>query len=173
MITREQKEKLFAEYSKIFSNLSAGVLLDYKGISVNEMTSFRKNLADQQAAIKVLKNRVAKKAIKESKLADAVQHFTQPRALVYATTDIVSLCKVICRELEDLENCQIIGGFLIENEKVTFLNEKEVMAMSKLDSKEELLSKLLYILNAPLIHFARTISEVPASFVRVLSKIKK
>lgn len=174
MITREQKKKLFTEYSNIFSNLLAGVLLDYKGSSVVEITEFRKKLANENSSLKVIKNRVAKKAITSSKLADIAKEFNQTRALAYtATADMISLSKAVCKELEELENCKIISGFFIENEEATFLNEKEIVAMSKLESKEELLGKLLYLLNAPLTNFVRTINEIPASFVRILAKISE
>jgi large subunit ribosomal protein L10 len=173
LITREQKEKLFTEYSEIFSTLSAGILLDYKGVSVGKITEFRKKLAKEQSSMRVLKNRVAKKAIADSKLAEAQELLSEPRALAYSKNDMVTLAKVICEELEELENCKIISGFLLEDGKATILSEKEVVAMSKLESKEELLSKLLYLMNAPVTQFVRTINEVPASFVRLLAKISE
>ena len=173
MITRKNKEKLLAEYSKIFSNLSAGILLDYKGTNVTEITEFRKKLAIEKSSLKVLKNRIAKKALAASVFAEARQDLSDPRALVYTSADMVSLAKLICEQLKDMEQCQIVSGFFLENKKTTFLSEDEVVAMSKLDTKEELLSKLLYLMNAPLTNFIRTVNEVPASFVRLLAKISK
>ena len=173
MITRKQKENLFAEYSKIFSNLSAGVLLDYKGTSVTKITEFRKKLAAEKSSMKVLKNRIAKKAITESKLAAVAEYLMKTRALAYTTSDMLSLSKAVCKELEELDNCKIISGFFVENGKITLLDEQGVVAMSKLENKEQLLSKLLFLCNAPLTNFVRTLSEVPASFVRVLAKISE
>ena len=173
MISKEKKRKLFAEYSEIFSSLTAGVLLDYKGSSVTEITEFRKNLIAEKSSVRVLKNKVAQKALEESKFKDATADLIQTRALAYTDVNIISLAKVICKELETLENCKIISGFQVEDNKVTFLNEQEVVAMSKLASKEELISKLLYLLQAPITNFARTLNEVPASFVRVLAKISE
>ena len=173
MISKDKKRKLFAEYSEIFSSLTAGILLDYKGSSVVDITEFRKNLIPEKSSFRVLKNKVAKKALEESRLKDAAPELIQTRALAYTEVDIISLAKIICKELETLENCKIISGFQVEDDKVTFLNQKEVIAMSKLASKEELISKLLYLLQAPITNFARTLNEVPASFVRVLSKISE
>ena len=64
-----------------------------------------------------------------------------------------------------------ISGFASENGKVQFIDEKTVVAMSKLASKEELMSKLLFLLNAPLTNFVRTLNEIPTKFVRTLSAI--
>lgn len=171
MLTKQDKEKLLAEYGKIFSNLSTGILLDYKGLTVFEVTEFRKKLAVSDSHFRVLKNRIAKIAVASSPFKDIAKELIETKALIYSKTDMVTLAKLVCKELKELNKCQLVSGFASENGKVEFLDEKEMVAMSKLASREELISKLLFLFNAPLTNFIRTLNEIPASFVRLLSTI--
>lgn len=172
MLTRINKESLATEYNEIFSNISSGVLLDYKRLTVLEMTEFRKKLqAGSDSRLKVLKNRVAKIVAQKTPLKDLSEHFSKTRALAYSKNDLVQLSKLVCKQLDELDNCQLICGFSLENGQLQLLDKDQVVAMSKLESKEELLGKFLYLLNAPITNFAKTLNEVPAKFVRLLKAI--
>ena len=69
------------------------------------------------------------------------------------------------------EKLKIASGILVTGGKVSMLDAAQLEALAKLPSKEELISKLLFLLNAPITQLVRTIHEVPASFVRTLSAI--
>ena len=171
MLTKSDKEKLLDEYGKILNNLSTGILVDYKGLSVFEITEFRKKLIASDSHFRVLKNRIAKRALASSPFAEISKELVETKALIYSKTDMVNLAKLVCEHLKGLEKCKLISGFASENGKVQFIDEKTVVAMSKLASKEELMSKLLFLLNAPLTNFVRTLNEIPTKFVRTLSAI--
>ncbi len=171
MLTRKNKEELLTEYSEIFNNLSSGIFIDYKGLTVLEITEFRKKLAVSGSYFRVLKNRIAKRALASSPLKEVAKELVETKALIYGKTDMVTLAKLVCGQLSRLDKCQLISGFTLEKEQVELLDEKKVVVMSKLASKEELLSKLLFLLNAPLTNLARVLNEVPAKFVRLLSAV--
>ena len=171
LLTKKDKEGLLNEYSEIFNNLATGIIVDYKGMTVFEITEFRKKLIVSDAYFRVLKNRIAKRAIASSPLKEIANELVETKALIYGKTDMVTLAKLVCLQLKELGKCQLISGFTLEAGQAQFLNEKEVVVMSKLASKEELLSKLLFLLNAPLTNFVRTLNEIPTKFVRLLSAI--
>ena len=98
--------------------------------------------------------------------------FTQTRALVYSEGDAVQQAKVLSEAAQKLENLKILAGILIGENKTSILNRGEVEALSKLPSREELIVKLLFLMQAPATQFVRTLNAVPAKFVRTLAAIR-
>ena len=73
---------------------------------------------------------------------------------------------------KDIEKCKILAGILVGDRKTSILNTSEVEALSKLPSREELIVKLLFLMQAPATQFVRTLNAVPAKFVRTLAAIR-
>ena len=71
-----------------------------------------------------------------------------------------------------LDNLKILAGILVGDSKTSILNTGEVEALSKLPSREELLMKLLFLMQAPATQFVRTLNAVPAKFVRTLAAVR-
>ena len=174
MLTRKNKEELATEYKELFSKMSVGIFLDYKSLKANEITKLRKSLQSNNSYLKVLKNRVAKWAVKETNFENIAEELSQTRALIYSEDgDLVSMAKIACKQIEELEKCQLISGFVLEKDELKLLSEKEVIAFSKLASRTELLGKLLYLLNYPVTGLARTLNEIPTKFVRLLKMVSE
>lgn len=168
---RSQKEAMVAEFKDIFENALSGVLVNFQGSTVESLTALRKTLNEKGAKFKVLKNTLARLASKGTAYEGLSDQFKETRAIVYSTVDPIANAKVMAEVAKDDEKFQIIAGLLVAGEAGKLLDAAGVVALSKLPSKEELLAKLLYVLNAPATNFARTINEVPASFVRTLQAI--
>jgi len=170
-MNKATKESLVKEFNEIFTSAVAGVLVDYKGSSVADLTSLRKILHEQSSRFRVLKNSLAKLALEGTPFKKLDEYLTETRALVYSTEDVVSPAKMITKEADDNENLKIIAGILVSGESGELLDAKGIKQLGDLPSKEELLAKLLHVLNAPITNFARTLNEVPSSFVRSLQAI--
>lgn len=168
---RSQKENLLKEFQVIFNKSATGVLVDYQGMSVEELTSLRKLLYENGTKIKILKNTLARKASQGTPFQILSDHFISTRALVYNSEDVVSPSKVLSKEVENIENLKLISGVLVSKGEAQILDESQIKDLGNLPSKEELIAKLLFLLNAPITNFARVLSEIPASFVRVLQNI--
>ncbi len=168
---RSTKEALVAEYGNIFTSVVSGVLVDYKGSTVEELTSLRKTLFEKNSRFRVLKNTLAKIAANGTPCEGLSEHFTETRALVYSDEDIAAPAKVITDEAKKNEKLKLIAGVLISGEKGEVLDTEGVKALSNMPSREDLLVKLLYVMNAPATSFVRVLNEVPTSFVRVLQAI--
>ena len=150
LLTKKDKEGLLNEYSEIFNNLATGIIVDYKGMTVFEITEFRKKLIVSDAYFRVLKNRIAKRAIASSPLKEIAKELVETKALIYSKTDMVTLAKLVCLQLKELGKCQLISGFTLEANK-DFLRKRS--CSKTLASKEELLSKLLISSPASLTNF--------------------
>jgi large subunit ribosomal protein L10 len=169
---RSQKEAQVNELRSIFNSMSAGVLVDYRGIEANQVVELRKKLNDASSTMKVIKNSLARIAAENTPIAELADQFTQTRALVYSDGDAVQQAKVLSEAAKSLDNLKILAGILVGDSKISILNSGEVEALSKLPSRDELIMKLLFLMQAPATQFVRTLNAVPAKFVRTLAAIR-
>ncbi|MDE0792394.1 MAG: 50S ribosomal protein L10 [SAR324 cluster bacterium] len=169
---RSQKEAQVNELRSIFNSMSAGVLVDYRGIEANQVVELRKKLNDASSTMKVIKNSLARIAAENTPIAELADQFTQTRALVYSDGDAVQQAKVLSEAAKSLDKLKILAGILVGDSKTSILNSGEVEALSKLPSRDELIMKLLFLMQAPATQFVRTLNAVPAKFVRTLAAIR-
>jgi len=169
---RSQKEAQVNELRSIFNSMSAGVLVDYRGIEANQVVELRKKLNDASSTMKVIKNSLARIAAENTPIAELADQFTQTRALVYSNGDAVQQAKVLSEAAKSLDKLKILAGILVGDSKTSILNSGEVEALSKLPSRDELIMKLLFLMQAPATQFVRTLNAVPAKFVRTLAAIR-
>ena len=169
---RSQKEAQVKELRSIFNNMSAGVLVDYRGIGANEAVELRKQLNNATSTMKVIKNSLARIAAKDTPYSELADHFTKTRALVYSDGDPVEQAKVLSKAVKNIENLKILAGILVGDSKTSILNTGEVEALSKLPSREELIVKLLFLMQTTATKFVLTLNAVPVKFVRTLAAIR-
>lgn len=168
---RSTKEKLIGEYSEIFKNSLSAVLVDYQGMSVEELTNLRKKLFGKQSNLRVLKNTLAKRAAEGTAYSSLSEEFSQSRALIYSSEDAVGHAKVVSTEAKKNDKLKIIAGTLVTGDTSEFLDGKGVEALGNLPSREDLIVKLLFLFNSPATKLVRTLKEVPAGLVRVLNAV--
>lgn len=170
MMTREDKAKEIQTLSERFGRAKAAFLVDFKGLNVEKATKLRMELRKLDSEIRVVKNTLAVRALKEhagyeSPLKDA---FTGNNAVVYAYEDPSATAKAL-------------AGFVKENEELVLktgamdgkqLDEAMVKYLATLPGKPELQAKLLGTLQAPMGKMLGLFNNVPGSFVRLLAAYK-
>ena len=169
---RSQKEAQVSELRSIFKNMSAAVLVDYRGIEANQVVELRKKLNDASSTMKVIKNSLARIAAEDTPFAELADQFTQTRALVYCDGDAVQQAKILSEATKSVDNLKILAGILVGDSKTSILNTGEVEALSKLPSREALIVKLLFIMQSPATQFVRTLNAVPTKFVHILAAVR-
>ena len=169
---RSQKETQVSELRSIFNSMSAGILVDYRGIEVNQVVELRKRLNDASSAMKVIKNSLARIAAEDTPFSELSDQFTQTRAIVYSDGDAIQLAKVLSESAKSLENLKILAGILVGDSKTSILNKSDVEALSKLPSRGELIVKMLLLMQAPATQFISTLNTIPANFVRTLAAVR-
>ena len=169
---RIQKEAQVKELNSIFNKMTVGVLIDYRGIDANQIVELRKKLNGSSSTMKVIKNSLARIASNDTPFAELADQFTKTRAIVYSDGDPVEQAKVLSEQAANLENLKILAGILVGDGKTSILDSSQVEALSKLPSREELIVKLLFLLQAPATQFVLTIKAVPVKFVRTLAAIR-
>ena len=152
--------------------MTAGILIDYRGIDANQIVELRKDLNATSSKMKVLKNSLARIASNDTPFAGLADQFTKTRAIVYSDGDPVEQAKILSEQAAKLENLKILAGILVGDGKTSILDSSQVEALSKLPSREELIVKLLFLLQASATQFVRTLNEVPSKFIRTLAAIR-
>jgi len=142
---RSQKEIAVKELEEIFDGAGSVVMTEYSGMTVAEMSELRAKLRESNASIRVVKNRLAKIAMKGRPFEAAGAMLTGPVAIAYAD-DMISAPKVVVDYAKDSNVFNVIGGFMGEE----VLDEAGIVALSKLPSREELISMSAQLLLAPI-----------------------
>jgi large subunit ribosomal protein L10 len=117
----------------------------------------------------VVKNTLALRAIDSQALAQLKEHFVGPTAVVYSQTDPVALAKALTDSVKDIPALQFKAG-LVEGRAIA---ADQIRDIASLPSREELLTKLLFLMQSPITRFARVLAAVPQSFVMVLDQVRK
>ena len=169
---RIQKEAQVKELNSIFKKMTAGVLIDYRGIEANQIVELRKKLNGTSSTMKVIKNSLARIASNDTPLAELADQFTKTRAVVYSNGDPVEQAKVLSEQAANIENLKILAGILVSDGKTIILDSNQVEDLSKLPSREELIVKLLFLLQSPATQFVQTLNAVPMKMVCTLAAIR-
>jgi large subunit ribosomal protein L10 len=135
---RTTKEAAVAELADVFANTGAVVLTKYSGLTVAEMTTLRGQLREQGGTLKVVRNRLAKLALKDQKGEAASDMFQGPVAIAYSE-DFTAAPKVAVEFAKSNDKFEIIGGFMEEE----IFDAKGVEALSKMPSREELIATVV------------------------------
>ncbi len=141
----QEKQALVAELAEKLGAANAGVIVDYSGITVADDTVLRRKLREAGVEYAVVKNTLLKRAAEAAELngLDDVLHGTTALA---TSEDYVAAAKILCEYAEGKDNFKIKAGFM-DGEVI---DAAKVAELSKLPSKEGLLSMLLSVLNGPI-----------------------
>lgn len=152
----EQKKAAVAELIEKLKAAQAGVLVDYRGLTVEEDTKLRAKLREAGVEYKVVKNTLTRFAIKEVGYEEMDEQLNGPTSLAISAEDPVAPAKVISDFAKTNENLTIKAGFL--DGKVISLDEIKTLANTP--SKEVLIAKIMGSLNSPISALARTLQAL-------------
>jgi large subunit ribosomal protein L10 len=165
---REDKKKLVSEFGEKFKKAKVAFVADYKGLNVEQMTSLRKSLRAVSVELKVVKNTLARIAIKDTTAAPLTNYFGGTTAVVVGYADPVAAAKILTQFAKDEPNLKLRVGWL--GDKI--LNLGEIKALSELPSKEVMLGKFIGILKAVPANLVGVLSGVPRKLVYTLAAIQ-
>lgn len=151
-----KKETLVQAAAEKFESAASVVIVDYRGLTVEEVTNLRKQLRDAGVEMKVIKNSVLSRAAKKVGLDGLDEVFTGPTAVAFSNDDVVAPAKIIDEFAKDAKALEIKGG-VIEG-KVSSV--EQITALAKLPNREGLLSMLLSVLQAPVRNVAYAVKAV-------------
>jgi large subunit ribosomal protein L10 len=168
-LTRSDKEEILAQYENGLASAPHAFLLGYQGITVPQVTELRNRVRQGGGEYVVVKNTIALRAIDSKALGQLKEHFVGPTAVAFSLTDPVGVAKALTDYAKDVPAIKLKAG-LVEGRAIAADQIKDI---ASLPSREELIAKLLFLVQSPITRFVRVLAAVPQSFVMVLDQVRK
>ncbi len=168
-MNREEKQKAVQDLRDKFLRYDVAVLTRFSGLKVSELGELRRGLKKISVDYQVVKNSLLKRAMEGTDVALLRNHIRGPLAIALGKGDIVSLAKALTVYMKEHPKFQIeagvVGGKLLEGQAVE--------EAATLPSREELVAKLLFLLNAPVAGLMGVMREIPGKLLRTLDAIRQ
>jgi len=167
-VNREKKVKQIQDLAKVFEQNSTLYLIDYKKISVTKSIELRTQLRENDCSLKVIKNRLALRALTDELPLELKQHFQGPTAIAFTDENPIILARLLKDFIVQNKILKVKAG-LVEGE---FLSEGQFPEIANLTSRDDLLAKLGYLIVYPLTQLLKTWQAPFNSFGSMLSQLK-
>lgn len=152
----ELKQPIVEEISAGIKEAQSVVLVDYRGLTVEQDTKLRKRLREAGITYKVYKNTMMNFAFKGTAYEELLPYLEGPSALAISTEDATAPARELCKFAKEAPKLEVKGGVV---EGLVF-DAAGMMEIAKIPSREELISKLLGSLQSPITNFARVMNQL-------------
>ena len=152
----ELKQPIVAAIAEDVKDAQSIILVDYRGITVEQDTELRKQLREAGIIYKVCKNTMMKRAFEGTEFEGLAQYLEGPSAMAVSKDDATAPARIICKFAKTAEKLEVKAG-VVEGKVYDMAG---VQALSAIPSREELLSKLLGSIQSPIANFARVIKQI-------------
>ncbi|HAK50573.1 MAG TPA: 50S ribosomal protein L10 [Gammaproteobacteria bacterium] len=164
----KEKQAIVAEVNETANKALSAVIADYRGVSVDEMTSLRKQAREVGVHVKVIRNTLAKRAFEGTEFECLNEALLGPNILAFSIEDPGAGARVFKDFAKENESFEIkalsVGGKVLPPEQVDVL--------AKLPTRDQALAMLMSVMQAPITKLARTLNDVPGSVTRVVAAVR-
>ena len=152
----ELKQPVVEEIKELLNGAQAAVIVDYRGLTVEEDTKLRNQLRKEGVTYKVYKNTMIRFAIQGTEFEDLGKHLEGPTALAVSKTDATAPARILFNFSKEAKALELKAGVI----DGTYYDEKGILDIALVPSREVLLSKLLGSLQSPIANLARVIKQI-------------
>lgn len=164
----EEKQAIVAEVNATASNALSAVMADYRGVSVGDMTTLRRQAREAGVQVRVIRNTLARRAFSGTEFECMNEALLGPNIMAFSLEDPgagARIFKDFAKENEAFEiKALSVGGKLLPADQIDTL--------AKLPTREEALATLMAVMQAPITKLARTLNDVPGKVTRVLAAVR-
>lgn len=164
----DQKKAVVAEVAEVAANAHSAIAAEYIGLTVEDMTALRVKAREENVYLRVVKNTLAKRAFEGTDFECMSEAMVGPLVLAFSQEDPGAAARVI-------------SGFAKENDKLVvklvsisgqLLEAGDIKRLASMPTKDQAISMLMSVMNAPIEKLARTMNEVPSKLVRVVAAVR-
>ena len=159
MAKGELKQPIVDEIAALFDGAASAVIVDYRGLTVEQDTILRKQLREAGISYKVYKNTLIKRAAEGTAFAALDADLEGPTALAVSKTDATAPARVLAKFAKTANQLELKAG-VVEG---TYYDQKGIQVIATIPSREELLGKLLGSIQSPISNLARVLNQIAES----------
>ena len=167
-LTLEEKKAVVAEVAEVAQGALSAVAAEYRGLTVEEITDLRIKARQDNVYLRVVKNTLARRALEDTDFACMSERLTGPLVLAFsreAPGAAARVTKDFAKEHDKFEVTMLsVGGELLE--------PSDIDKLAKLPTRDQAISMLMSVMQAPITKFVRTLNEVPGKLVRTTAAIR-
>src|SRR4051794_5848907 len=168
MKTRETKQRDLETLTESLQGAKSAMVVSFAGLTVNKDQEFRNALRTAGAKYQVVKNTLARRAVKDTQFEQAAESFKGVTAIAWTEGDPVVLSKAMSKFMKDNAEIYSFKTGVVDGKLIDL---GELTTIASLPSKEELISKLLFVLNAQAQRIVTVINAVPRDLAVVIKQI--
>ena len=165
----ERKKKIVEELKEKIDSANVLVVSDYRKVSVKEITELRKNLREQEAEYKVVKNTLMERAVDKAGFSELKEHLKGPVAVLFGYKEPVTPLKALVDFVKEIEKGEIKAGVI----EKTFVDGEKIAEIAKLPRKEVLLSRVVGGFQAPMYGLVNVLSGTIRKLVYALNAVSE
>lgn len=167
---RDKKQEVVSALSDSFTRAKIAVVAEYRGLKVSDLEKLRRNLREQDAQIQVAKNTLLRLAVQDTPYDSLGDSFSGTTAVAVGFTEPVGPAKVLAAFAKEYSASFVIREAGLEGKRIS---ADDLLALSKLPGREELLGKLLGTMAAVPTGFVRVLSAVPQKLLYALTAVRE
>ena len=152
----ELKQPIVAEIAELFNGAKSAVVVDYRGLTVEQDTILRKQLREAGVTYKVYKNTMIRFAAKGTEFEALEANHEGPTALAVSKEDATAPARILAQFAKTADKLELKGG-VVEG---TYYDQKGIQVIATIPSREELLGKLLGSIQSPIANLARVLNQI-------------
>lgn len=164
----DQKKAVVAEVAGVAANAHSAIAAEYIGLTVEDMTALRVKAREENVYLRIVKNTLAKRAFEGTEFECMSEAMVGPLVLAFSQEDPGAAARVISDFVKENDKLVVklvsIGGQL--------LDAGDIKRLASMPTKDQAISMLMSVMNAPVEKLARTLNEVPSKLVRVIAAVR-
>jgi len=168
-LTQAEKRAVVSEVAEVAGNAHSAVAAEYRGLSVEQLTQLRVKARENGVYVRVVKNSLARRAVEGTEFECMQDRLAGPLMLAFSTEDPGSAARLFRDFAKENDEFKVMVG-AVGGET---LEAAEIGKLANLPTRDEAISLLMSVMQAPVVKLARTMNEVPGKLVRTFEAVKQ